>query len=120
MPGQLGWFINIPNTDTSAVFTLPVSAGLSDTVYTLGWESPSGAAPACSTGSAGITNLYAFVKTCGNNPNWTRYAAAGLPPTEMPHGIDRKGNHMGVAVNKLIHLESYVRGKIVRSWREVY
>jgi len=119
-PVRLGWFINIPNTDTSAVFTLPVAAGLADTVYTLGWRSPSGIATVCSTGSAGTTDLYAFVKTCGNNPNWRRYAAAGLPPTEMPHGIDRKGNHKGVAVNKLIHLESYVRGKIVRSWREVY
>jgi len=118
---HLGWYINIPNADTSAVFTLPVASGMSDTVFTLGWRSPSGAAPACSTGSAGTTELYAFVKSCGNNTaNWRRYAAGGMPPTEMPHGIDPKGNHKGVAVNKLINLGTYIRGKIVRSWREVY
>jgi hypothetical protein len=119
-PGLMGWFKSVP-ADTEAVFTMPVTAVNSDSVYTLGWKYPSGSAVACSTGSAGSTYLYSFFKTCGySNTTWKRNVASGMAPGEIPHGIDRRGRHQGVAVTTMFNLETYLRGKIVKSWREVY
>jgi hypothetical protein len=120
--GLMGWFKSIP-ADTEAVFTMPVTAVNSDSVYTLGWKYPNSSGGGCSSGSAGTTYLYSFFKTCGYSDilhPWRRVVATGMAPGEIPHGIDRRGRHQGVAVTQMFTLETYLRGKIVKSWREVY
>jgi len=117
----MGWYKRVSSaSDTSAIFTMPITAKFSDSVFTMGWKSPGGNAPACSSGAAGSTYLYSFYKTCGNNTNYRRFIAAGMPPGEFPHGIDKRGRHKGVAIRTMVHLETYLIGKIVKSWREVY
>jgi hypothetical protein len=116
-----GWFKQISSaSDTSAIFSMPITAKFSDSVFTMGWKAPGGSALACSSGAAGNTYLYSFYKTCGNNVNYRRFISAGMPPGEFPHGIDKRGRHKGVAIRTMVHLETYLIGKIVKSWREVY
>jgi Tfp pilus tip-associated adhesin PilY1 len=118
---SMGWYKRVSSaSDTSAIFSMPITAKFSDSVFTMGWKAPSGNAPACSSGAAGSTYLYSFFKTCGNNTAYRRFIAAGMPPGEFPHGIDKRGRHKGVAIRQMVHLETYLIGKIVKSWREVY
>ena len=120
----LGWHKRFSSaSDTSAIFTMPITARFSDSVFTMGWKAPSlGGVGGCNSGTAGSTYLYAFYKTCGSStdPNWRRFIAAGMPPGEFPHGIDKRGRHKGVAIRRMVHLETYLIGKIVKSWREIY
>ncbi len=120
--GKLGWYKRIPS-DTSAIFSMPVTARLSDSTFVLGWKAPgSGGGNNCSAGAAGVTYLYSFNKTCGYsgiNP-YRRQVAVGMSPGQMPHGIGPGGKHQGVAIRQMFHLETYLTGKIVKSWREIY